>query len=280
MSDFAGISPLRVCAFESRRADDIRSLIERHGGQATIAPSMREIPLDQNSHAFSFAEDLLQGRFEIVVFLTGVGARGLLEVLETRHSRESLFAALATTTLIVRGPKPAAVMREWQVKFDYQVREPNTWRELLELFDTQVPVAGKRVAIQEYGVPNPELYEGLKTRGATVTAVPVYRWDLPEDTGPLQAAIQGTIAGEFDILMWTSSFQLTSVLTVAESLGLKAEWLAAARNCVVASIGPTATEHLIAEGLPPDLEPEHPKMGHLVRETLEKAPEILAGKCK
>src|SRR5688572_9707230 len=124
------ISPLRVCAFESRRGEDIRSLIERQGGIATVAPSMREIPLEQNSQAFAFAEDLLQGRFEIVVFLTGVGAKGLLEVLETRYSRESLFAALARTTLIVRGPKPAAVMREWQLKFDHQVREPNTWREL------------------------------------------------------------------------------------------------------------------------------------------------------
>jgi uroporphyrinogen-III synthase len=202
----------------------------------------------------------------------------LLEVLETRHSRESIFTALAKTTLIVRGPKPAAVMREWQVKFDYQVREPNTWRELLELFDTQVPVSGKSVAIQEYGIPNQELYGGLSERQANVTAVPVYRWDLPVDTGPLKAAIRSTIAGEFDVLMWTSSFQLTSVLTVAEQLGLKDQWLQAARKCVVASVGPTATEHLIAEGLPPDLEPEHPKMGHMVRETLDRASAILAGK--
>ena len=271
-------SPLRVCAFESRRGDDIRSLIERQGGLATIAPSMREIPLDQNPQAFSFAEDLLQSRFQVVVFLTGVGAKGLLEVLETKYPRQALFDALAKVTLIVRGPKPAAVMREWQVKFDHQVREPNTWRELLELFDTQVPVAGKRVAIQEYGLPSTELYAGLKQRQAEVAAVPVYRWDLPADTGPLEAAVRGTIAGEFDILMWTSSFQLTSVLTVAESLGLKDAWLAAARKCVIASIGPTATEHLITEGLPPDLEPEHPKMGHLVREAMERGAELLRKK--
>ncbi len=269
---------MRVCAFESRRGDDMRSLIERQGGIATIAPSMREIPLEHNTQALTFAEDLLRGKFEIVVFLTGVGARGLLEVLETRYSRESLFAALAKITLIVRGPKPAAVMREWQVKFDHQVREPNTWRELLELFDTQVPVAGKQIAIQEYGIANPELYAGLRDRTAEVTAVPVYRWDLPEDTEPLKAAVRSTIAGEFDVLMWTSSFQLTSVQTVAESLGMKAEWLAAARKCLIASIGPTATEHLIAEGLPPDLEPEHPKMGHLVLETLQRGRAILAQK--
>lgn len=270
--------PLRVCAFESRRAADIRSLIERQGGIATVAPSMREIPLEQNTHAFSFAEELLNGRFDIVVFLTGVGAKGLLEVLETRYSRDSLFAALGKTTLIVRGPKPAGVLREWQVKFDYQVREPNTWRELLELFDTQVPVSGQRLAIQEYGQPNPELYAGLHERQAEVMAVPVYRWDLPVDTQPLQDAIRSTIAGEFDILMWTSSFQLTSVLTVAESMGLQAAWRGAAKNCVMASIGPTATEHLTASGLPPDLEPEHPKMGHLVRESLERGRAILQSK--
>lgn len=273
-------TPLRVCAFESRRGEDIRSLIERHGGVATIAPSMREIALDENPQAFAFADELLQDRFAVVVFLTGVGARGLLEVLETRYSRDALFAALAKTTLIVRGPKPAAVLREWQLKFDHQVREPNTWRELLELLDTQVPVAGQRVAIQEYGQPNPELYAGLRERQAEVTAVPVYRWDLPEDTKPLEAAIRGTIAGEFDILMWTSSFQLTSVLAVAESLGLQAEWRAAASQCVIASIGPTATEHLVAEGFPPDLEPSHPKMGHLVREALERGSELLAAKQK
>ncbi len=269
---------LRVCAFESRRGDDIRSLIERQGGVATIAPSMREIALDENPQAFAFAEELLRGQFAVVVFLTGVGARGLLEVLETRYSREALFKALATTTVIVRGPKPAAVLREWQVKFTHQVREPNTWRELLELFDTQVPVAGQRIAIQEYGQPNPELYAGLKDRQADVTAVPVYRWDLPADTGPLEAAIRSTIAGEFDVLMWTSSFQLTSVLTVAERLGLQQQWRDAARRCVIASIGPTATEHLTAEGLPPDLEPSHPKMGHLVREALERGAALLAQK--
>lgn len=271
-------SPLRVCAFESRRAADIRSLIDRQGGVTTNAPSMREIPLEQNPQAFQFADDLLLGRFDVVIFLTGVGARGLLEVLETRHSRNDLFAALNKTVVILRGPKPAAVFREWQLKFDYQVREPNTWRELLELVDSEIPVDGKRIAIQEYGLPSTELAAGLCDRGAEVVSVPVYRWDLPEDTAPLQAAIRGTIAGEFDILMWTSSFQVTAVLTIAESLGLKQAWLDAAKKCVIASVGPAATENLIAQGLAPDLEPEHPKMGHLVKAALEQGRDLLQRK--
>ncbi|NUQ77217.1 MAG: hypothetical protein HUU21_27090, partial [Polyangiaceae bacterium] len=34
----------------------------------------------------------------------------------------------------------------------------------------------------------------------------------------------------------------------------------------VASIGPVCSEALRAEGISPHLEPEHPKMGHLVKE--------------
>lgn len=270
--------PLRVLSLESRRGDDMRSLIERQGAHATIAPSLREIPIADNPAALAFGDQLLRKHFELVIFLTGVGARGLLEVLQTRYAAEEIFEALRRVPIIVRGPKPAAVLREWKVPFAHQVREPNTWRELLELLDTAFPVQGKKVAVQEYGQPNPALYEGLTARQAIVTPVPVYRWTLPEDITPLQEAIRETIAEKFDVILWTSAYQANNVLHVAEELGLQEAWLHAARKCVIGSIGPTASENLTLLGLPPDLEPSHPKMGHLVIETLAAAWEILSRK--
>jgi uroporphyrinogen-III synthase len=269
---------MNVCSFESRRAADMRSLIERRGGTATIAPSMQEIPLEENSEAFAFAEALIDGRIDVVIFMTGVGARALLAAVETRFDRAAFFEALGRASIVVRGPKPLAVLREWKVPVDHRVPEPNTWRELLALVDAELPVAGKTVAVQEYGRPNAELYAALEQRGAQVWPVPVYRWALPDDTGPLLEAIQATIAGRFDVLMFTSAQQLQNVLDVAESAGLRAGWLTAARQCVIASIGPTASETLAAEGLPADFEPSHPKMGHLVNEALAAAPEILQRK--
>src|SRR5690606_29074133 len=174
------------------------------------------------------AEQLFAGRFDLVIFMTGVGARGLLEVLETRYPREQFFEALARCEIIVRDPKPASVLREWKVPFQHQVPEPNTWRELLTLLDEKSPVAGRSVAIQEYGKPNEELYAALRERGAEVHPVQVYRWALPEETGPLEEAIRSTIAGDFDVLLFTSANQLTNVLDVAERLGCRDEWLAAA----------------------------------------------------
>ena len=274
----AALRELRVCSFESRKGSEMRSLLERQGALVTIAPSMREIPLAENPAAFAFAEKLFAGAIDVVILLTGVGTRALAETLETRHDRLAFFAALARTVVIVRGPKPAAVLREWGVRIDHQVPEPNTWRELLELLDAKVPVAGKTVAVQEYGEANPELYEGLAQRQAHVIAVPVYRWSLPDDTGPLTAAIRETIAGTFDVLMFTSAHQLRNVLAVAVSSGLRDAWLAAANRCAVASIGPTATETLTAEGLPPDIEPEHPKMGQLVLAAAKSAREVVSHK--
>ncbi len=51
---------LRVLSLESRRASEIETLIHRAGGDPFVAPSMREIPLEQNSEALSFAERLFR----------------------------------------------------------------------------------------------------------------------------------------------------------------------------------------------------------------------------
>jgi len=269
--------PLRVCSFESRRGSEMKSLIERNGAVATIAPSMREIPLGDNPAAFEFAEELFAGKIGIVVFMTGVGATALLNALETRYSRSDVFAALEQTIVVVRGPKPTAVLRGWGVRIDHRAPEPNTWREVYQLLKAEIPLADRRIAVQEYGQPSVEFYETLRSDQATVLPVPVYQWALPVDVEPLRSAIRGTIAGEFDLLMFTSAQQLNNVLDVADQDGLRDKWLEAAnRLCVVASIGPTSTANLKAEGMRVDVEPKHPNMGALVKEAVAAAAQWLA----
>jgi uroporphyrinogen-III synthase len=271
-------TPLRMLSFESRRAVEMRSLIERHGAVATIAPSMREVPLEENASAFAFGEELLAGKIDIVVFMTGVGASALMETLSTRWPRNTVMAALAKCVIVVRGPKPTAVLRDWGLRIDHRAPEPNTWHELLATLDAEVQLAGRRIAIQEYGKPSDDLYQELTKRGASVVPVPIYRWELPEDTEPLRNAVRETIAGKFDVILFTSAQQLHNVLCVAAETGQVDAWLAASNRCVVVSIGPTATETLVDGGLTVDLQPSHPKMGTLVREAIEAAPRLLSEK--
>jgi uroporphyrinogen-III synthase len=269
---FAGMN---VLSLESRRSAGIAELIRKQGGEPVLAPSMREAPLERNEAAFQFAERLFAGEFDMMILLTGVGTRLLHQALSTRYPPERFPEALRRITVVARGPKPAAVLRELDVPVSVAVPEPNTWRELLAAIRDRPE---RRIAVQEYGRPNAELLAALRQRGAEVTSVSVYQWDLPEDTEPLRSAARRLAAGELHVALFTTSIQIEHLLRIAAEAGLEAAVLSALRNMVVASIGPTTSEALREAGVHPDLEPTHPKMGFLVQETAQRAPEILRAK--
>jgi uroporphyrinogen-III synthase len=266
---------LRVVAFESRRANEIGELIRRQQGDPFVAPSMRESPIENNPEAFAFAERLFRGEFDMLIFLTGVGTRALDKVLASRYPPGAFREALRQVTVVARGPKPLAALREMQVPVAVAVPEPNTWRELLAATAQRTE---RRIAVQEYGKPNPELLEGLRGRGAEVTPVRVYQWDLPEDTSPLRESIRRIVEGQADVAMFTTSIQVSHLFQIASEAGREEALRAALRRMVIASIGPTTSEALEDYSLEPDITPSHPKMGFLVKETAEQASAILARK--
>ncbi len=280
----SGFSGLRVLALESRRAAELAKLISTYGGEPIVAPAMREVPLDSNAEALSFAEDLLAGKFDIVIFLTGVGTRAVLSVAETKFRREDFIAALQRVKVVPRGPKPIAVLRELGVTPALTVPEPNTWRELLQTLDEAAKSSPEFrlrracIALQEYGISNPELIAGLTDRGAIVTRVPVYQWALPEDVAPLQSAIEELAAGKIDAALFTTGIQVAHLFQVAAEMKLEEAVLQGLRRVMVASIGPTTSEELQRKGIQPDLEPSHPKMGFLVKEAADQASDLLAKK--
>ncbi len=280
MKDTPSFAGLRVAAFESRRADEMARMIERFGGVASVSPSMREVAVDNQQDAIDFANRLMTGQIDVVIFLTGVGARTLFSALDRRVDVKRFFHCLSDVPTIVRGPKPLAALREAGIEPTYRVPEPNTWRELLKTIDQHLPVANHTVALQEYGQPNPSLIAGLEARGARVVTVKVYGWDLPHDTAPLAANIRAIIEGQIDVAMFTSAQQVVNLLSLAEQTGAGPRLRESFQKLVVASIGPTTSEALRQQGLPVDLEPSHPKMGHLVTETAERAATLLKRKCE
>jgi uroporphyrinogen-III synthase len=274
-------SGLRVLALESRRATEIATLITTFGGTPRVAPSLREVPLETNTEALEFAAALMVDGFDLVVFLTGVGARALMKVVEAACPREAFAAALGRTKVAARGPKPVAVLRELQVPVWVTAPEPNTWRELVAALDARAgecPLAGARVAVQEYGVSNVELLDALRARGAQVTPVPVYQWTLPEDVQPLYDAVEAVTRGEVDVVILTSGVQLAHLFEVAARMGAEEDLRRGLQRTVIASIGPTTSEEIARRGLTPEIEASHPKMGVLVREAAERGGELIRAK--
>jgi uroporphyrinogen-III synthase len=267
---------MRVLAFESRRAAEMARLIEKRGGIPFVAPSMREAPLEDNAEAFTFAERLFAGGFDMVVFLTGVGTRLLDRTLASRYGPERFRDALRNVTLAARGPKPVAALREMQLPVAVTAPEPNTWKELLAALEGRPE---RRIAVQEYGRSNAGLLDALRARGAEVVPVRVYGWQLPEETGPLVEAARRLAAGQADVALFTTSVQVVHLFRVTElariDRGAVEEGLARA---VVGSIGPTTSETLEEYGVKPDFEPSHPRMGLLVQETAARAARIRTAK--
>lgn len=268
-----------VLTIESRRGPEMSRLIETYGGKAMHAPAMREVPLSSNTEALQFADSLIEGKIDAVIFLTGAGARALANVLEGAHPKEEFLEALQKVTIIARGPKPLAVLREWKVPVMIAAPEPNTWHEVLRAIDEhKLDLRGKNVAVQEYGVSNPELLDGLRERGAHVTRVPVYQWELPEETGPLRAAVEAIIARQIDVVIFTTGVQVRHLFQIAEQIGKREALKAGFERVLNASIGPTTSEVLRSYGLTVDMEASHSKMGFLVKEAAEQSNDLVQQK--
>ncbi len=247
----------------------MQQLIERHGGTPLLAPSMREVPLEDSREALRVIRQLALGKIDCLILLTGVGTTAMLELARSASVEQPLLEQLAQLPIVVRGPKPASVIHRLGLQVAARAATPNTWRELMAAIDeADISLNGRTVAVQEYGVSNPALNSALKEQGAAVLPIPVYRWALPEDLGPLQASIRATVTGGTDITLFTSAQQVRHVLQVAVELDLEERW----RQSVpcIASIGPTCSEVLRDVGLDVWFEAVPPKMGPLVRGAIER----------
>ena len=262
---------LRVLSFESRRAQEIAQLIRNFGGVPVVAPATREVETPSEDER-EIVRRIVLKEFEVMIFMTGVGARALVRFAEGIRPRHEFLSAVGESKVVVRGPKPAAVMRELGVPIALHVPEPNTWREIIQALDEnpdRVPLKRQQVLIQEHGEASPELYAALGEREALVTPVRVYRWELPQNIEPVRAAIRELAEKKIDVVMFTSSVQFVHALEVAKAMGMENEFRSGLGHAKVASIGPTSSAKLREHGIHVDLEPTHPKMGFLVAEAAE-----------
>jgi uroporphyrinogen-III synthase len=275
-----GLEGMRVLALEARRAKEIETLIRNHGGEPRVAPAVREVALESNQEALAFAAALLQGQFDLVVFLTGVGVRALVSIIERKYDREAFLESLRRCTVAARGPKSLSALKELKVPVAIVAPEPSTWRELMASIENQLGprMDGLRVAVQQYGVASTELLVALNALHSKVTCVPVYQWCLPEDTESLREAILAVSQGQIHMVLFMSAVQVMHLFKVAVQMGCEDKLVDGLRSTVVVSIGPSTTEELHRYGIVPDFVPSHPRMGVLVNEASDIAKELV--QCK
>lgn len=276
----ANFNGLRILSLESRRAVEAAKLIRTYGGEPLVAPAMREVALDSDWPVVEFAQGLMSGAFDLVIFTTGVGVRALVKTVSEHIDRETFLNALRSVKVAARGPKSSTALRELNIPISVVAPDPFTWRSLMAALETKYgqSLSGMNIAVQEYGTSNPELLTALAERSISITRLPVYQWALPEDIQPLREAVIALAHGHVDIVVFMNAAQVAHLFLMADRMGYAEALHEGFRSTVIGSIGPSTTEGLNAYGIVPDYEPTQSKMGFLIKELAERAAGLLEEK--
>ena len=254
----------RVALLEARMPRELAGLVERYGGRPYSVPALREAPVPDAGAMEPFLNALCDGRFSLVVFLTGAGVTALLREAERLGRSADTLDGLRRTAIACRGPKPTAVLRRYDIPIQVSAAEPYTTAELLDALQA-VDLAGTRVAIVHYGERNGPLATALAARSADLDELCLYEWLMPEHLGPLQTLVGELIDGAVDAIAFTSQIQCRHLFQVAADMA-RSDALIDALNTrvVVAAIGPVCAAALRTFGVVPRVQPAHPKMGPMI----------------
>ncbi|MFC7613134.1 uroporphyrinogen-III synthase [Actinokineospora soli] len=254
----------------ARRADELGALLERRGAEVLHGPAIRIIPLADDSDLLAATTTLLNGPVDLAVATTGIGFRGWMEAAEGWGLGRALHDALDRAAVLARGPKAKGAVRAAGLVEAFSPESEANAEVLSHLLG--LGVAGKRIAVQLHGEPLPEFTEALRSAGAEVVEIPVYRWTGPADSGPLERLIDAVLAGQVDALTFTSAPAAASVLETADRLGRLEPLLDALRGRVlVVGVGAITAGPLVRQGVPVVC-PDRARIGALVRELADALP--------
>jgi uroporphyrinogen-III synthase len=247
----------------ARRAEELGTLLERRGALVQHGPALRIVPLADDTELLAATRKLLDQPPDITVATTGIGFRGWVQVGTEWGIGEDLLGALGTGKLIARGPKARGAIRASGLTDTWSPPSESS-AEVLEYLLAK-GVSGLRIAVQQHGEPLPDMVEALTVAGADVIEVPVYRWEPPADIRPLDRLTDAVLAGDLDVLAFTSAPAAAGLLARAAERGVREELLRKLRGPVLAlCVGPVTAAPLEALDIP-TAQPQRSRLGAMVR---------------
>ena len=252
-----------VAILETRTGEHLGELVARRGAIPMLAPALEEVADVDPAVVTALLEHWRAHPFQMVIFQTGVGTRGLFQATDALGTTAELLGLLSHARVVVRGPKPTGELNSRAVRMDVRAPTPFTTDTVLAAI-ADIPLEGTRVLVQRYGATNAQLINALEARGATVQEIATYRWALPRDIQPLTALLNALAAGQVHAVVFTSAVQVQHLFAVAATQQ-RAEGLPGLLNgLIIASIGPVCSKALGAHGVTPTFEASPPKLGPLV----------------
>jgi uroporphyrinogen-III synthase len=253
-----------VAVTADRRCEEQVALLERRGASVLVGPTVRTVPLVDDVPLWSAIESVIADPPEVVVLLTGIGTRAMVGAAEGMGRDAELLHVLGRSLVITRGPKAAGAAATAGI--DVGWRTPG--ERSVEIIERLAPQArrGARIAVQRDGSSTPLLADALRALGADVVDIPVYRWELPEDTRPARRLIEAIVDGDVDAVTFTSSPAVLHLLDLAAEAGAQDALLAALGSRVTTvCVGPVCAETAAMAGIVDAVVPRRARLGAMVQ---------------
>jgi uroporphyrinogen-III synthase len=278
--DSAPLTGYRIAVTSARRAEELCALLGRHGAEVCSAPAINMIALPDDDELHGNTKALIAEPPDILVAHTGIGFRGWVAAAEGWGLSNQLIAALSSARIVARGPKATGALRAAGLHEEWSPKSESSHDVLKYLLESGV--SGKRVAIQLHGAadawdPFPEFMGGLRSAGAEVVPIRVYRWKSTALGGEFDQLVTAIARRQFDAVSFTSAPAAAAVLERSRDLGIEDQLLEALRTDVHAMcVGPVTSQPLRRKGVPTS-SPERMRLGALARHITEQLP--LLGSC-
>ncbi|HZU35640.1 MAG TPA: uroporphyrinogen-III synthase [Gemmataceae bacterium] len=231
-----------IALAEGRQLEDLAAMLEKEGATVVRCPLVSMLDAPDPAPVLEWLRELIGGRFDLVILMTGEAVRRLLGFAERSALRDSFIAALGKTRTLTRGPKPGRALRELGLTATMVAAAP-TSAGVIETVQ-QENLAGKTVGLTLAGGPNGTLEEFLRQAGAQVRPVLPYVYAPAADTDRVLDLIHHLEAGQLDCLVFTSTPQVDRLFEVAHEHGLEKELRQGLQRTNIAAIGPVVAEAL------------------------------------
>jgi uroporphyrinogen-III synthase len=264
----AALNPGQLSGFSlvltsDRRSEELTASFERRGATVLHSPTLRIVPLVEDELLLAATHRVLSEPPTDVVVTTAIGLRGWIEAADAAGLATELLAVLARARLLARGPKARGAIRAAGLVEGWAAESEKTDEIVDRLLGEGV--RGRRIAFQLHGVVNDAQVERLRTAGAVVDAVPVYRWGPAPNPAAVVRGIDAICARACDAVVFTSAPGAKALLDAADEAGRLDELLGAlAAGVVAAAVGDVTAGPLRRMGVAP-LVPDRARLGALVR---------------
>jgi uroporphyrinogen-III synthase len=240
---------------ETRELSLLAEMLEQKGAMTIRCPLVAIHDAPDPEPIVAWLRELVSGRLDDLVLLTGEGLRRLLGFSSRAGLYDQVLMALTRVRKITRGPKPARALRELRLLPDLSA-DPPTTDGVIAVLNGQ-NLTGRTVGVQLYARdPNVKLVQFLERAGAAVRTVAPYVYAPASDSEKVLDLIHRMERGEVDVIAFTSAPQVDRLWSVAEQGGALQRLTTGLARTRIAAVGPVVAEQLTRHGAAVQIIPE------------------------